>query len=105
MVRLRLINLEPDFGNPTTPAISRPLPLWSHITAILESLTFELHYLVEGLLSHGSITVPEVGDLVTSLRRFRPDDQVLILEGLFKWTRRGSIDVDIRRELVRCTAD
>ena len=98
MVRLRLVGLGPDFSTPSAPAVPRAMPSWPSVSGILDGLDFEIRYLVEGLLSHGTLTVPEVGDLMKSLERFQRSDRVLILEGLFKWTRRGTINIDVRGE-------
>lgn len=98
MVRLRLINLHPDFSTPTASSTVWQMPSWASVSSSLDNIPFEMRYLIEALVSHGTVTVPEVGDLLCGLRRYRSDDRLDLLEGLFKWTRRGSIDTDLRRE-------
>ena len=66
----------------------------------MEGLPFEMRYLVEALVTHGKVILPEVDRLMRCLdqHRFTDSDKIGILEGLFIWTRRGDIDADIRRE-------
>ena len=101
MVRLKLINLNPDFSTPTAPLTEKPMPSWpSVVLSSLEDIPFEMRYLVEALVSHGTVMLPEVGDLMRSLGRYRftLDEKIRILEGLFTWTRRNDIDSDVRRK-------
>ena len=99
MVRLRMIHLDPNFSTPTAHTVEQRLPSWMSIEAILVKFDFEMRYLMKGLLSHGAVFVPELDDLTKALGRFRPVDRTRILEGLFKWTRRGPIDVDMKRKI------
>lgn len=96
MVRLRMIHLEPDFSTPTRLVPMQPISSAQSIEDLLSSLPFEKRYLVEALLSHGTVTVPELPELLHALTRYRRDDQTIVLEGLFKWTRRASVKQDIR---------
>ena len=98
MVRLRLLHLDPDFVTPTAEIITKPMPVYSNAKRVFEGATFEERYLLEALLSHGTVTVPEVLDTWTTINRYRYENRLHIMEGLFKWTRVGSIDEDIRRE-------
>lgn len=75
------------------------MPDWATIESLLYDMRFDKRYLVEAVISHGIVVVPEVPDLLKSLTRYRHDDQIRVLEGLFKWTRHGPIGVDIRRKI------
>lgn len=93
MVRLRMININPDFG--TTSARLSALDMPSMPS--LAHLPFDERYLVEALLSHSRVMVPEVSQLLKAVERCRYPHRTLVLEGLFKWTRRGDIAEDVTR--------
>ena len=73
------------------------MPVWPDLT----HLQYTIRFLVEGLLSHGTFSVPEIGDLLTELRRYQPEFHEPILEGLFRWTRRGALCRDLRGTFFR----
>ena len=96
MVRLKLLNLFPDFDDATAvepPPI--PMPRWSSFSTILEKESFEIRYLIEALLSHGVVSLPEVGQMLQRLSRMIFVHRSMVLEGLFAWNRRDSIAADI----------
>lgn len=99
MVRLRLLDLFPDFSNPARPPMrTLPMPSWQQMNSDLAQQPFELRYLLEGLLTHGLVTLPEIRPLMSLISRIRLNRQLEILEGLFKWTRQGSIGHDLNGE-------
>ena len=97
MVRLRLIHLDPDFSTPNAKLQTQKLP--NHWILPRD---FEERYLIEALLSHGTITIPEIEDTILCINRYRQDFRLTLLEGLFKWNRSGTIDKDIRRMFQFC---
>ncbi|EKM49158.1 uncharacterized protein PHACADRAFT_201955 [Phanerochaete carnosa HHB-10118-sp] len=104
MVRLRMINLDPDFSTPTEHVPVQAMPGAEFVDRCLQCLPFDKRYLIEALLSHGTITIPEVDELLRALAHYqRDDDQIVILEGLFKWTRQASIEKDLQDVARRAT--
>jgi hypothetical protein len=97
MVRLRMLNLFPDFDD-ATAAEPPPIimPRLSSFSAMLGEISFEIRYLIDALLSHGTVSLPEVEEMLQRLSRFSSSHRVMILEGLFAWTRRGNITADIK---------
>lgn len=93
MVRLRMINISPDFGTPSAKLSARNMPSLPSLT----HLPFDERYLVEALLSHSRVTVPEIRQFLTTVEHYRRPYRTLIMEGLFKWTRRGDITEDVTR--------
>ncbi|KAI0790029.1 RNA dependent RNA polymerase-domain-containing protein [Abortiporus biennis] len=92
MVRLR--QLDPQFSHP-----GRVLPMLmdNHRVPNLDHLYFDKRYAVESLLSHGIIHVPEINRLLLCLQRHGYPNEVLLMEGFFKYTRRyQTIEEDVR---------
>ncbi|KAI0695361.1 RdRP-domain-containing protein [Cytidiella melzeri] len=101
MVRLRMINLYPDFQDAT--AVEPPptfMPRWSSFEYLMVNETFTIRYLVEALLSHCKVLLPEVPDLFRALSRMPASRRSTALEGLFMWTRRHTIAMDLK-EVIR----
>ncbi|KAI0337237.1 RdRP-domain-containing protein [Trametopsis cervina] len=97
MVRLRIVNLDPDFADPTaTDLPPAPMIRWSSLVQETMSLSFPIRYLVEALITHNIVLLAEARQLIEALQRVRLDIQAAVLEGLFMWTRRSSIAVDLR---------
>lgn len=68
----------------------------------LAHLPFDERYLVEALLSHSRVTAPEVRRFLKAVEHYRRPQRTQIMEGLFKWTRRGDIAEDVTRMAVIC---
>lgn len=96
MTRLRLIHLDVDIIPPSTPLSTTPMSMWPQ--SILNNLDFKSRYLVEGLLSHGTIDIEDVTTLIHSLATYRTPFHLGILEGLFRWTRSKSLQNDVKGE-------
>ncbi|KAI0090965.1 RdRP-domain-containing protein [Irpex rosettiformis] len=99
MVRLRMLNLYPDFDDATRPVLDvLPMPRWSEpgIQQLMKAQSFSIRYLVEALLTHGSLSIPELAELFSALSRMPSSRRTLVLEGLFMWTRRDTITSDLR---------
>ncbi|KAI0752286.1 RdRP-domain-containing protein [Irpex lacteus] len=99
MVRLRMLNLYPDFDDATIPEPDPlPMPRWRDLPlrTLLTDLSFAIRYLIEALLSHGNISIPEILELLSVLSHVPADRRPLVLEGLFKWTRQTNITADVR---------
>ncbi|KAI0342571.1 RdRP-domain-containing protein [Trametopsis cervina] len=97
MVRLKLLNLDPDFSDPISVELPpAPVVRWSSLLQETSSLSFPIRYLVEALITHNIVLLAEVKQLIEAIQRARLDIQAAVLEGLFMWTRRSSIAVDLR---------
>ena len=97
MVRLRVLGLHPDFNDAARLEPNpMPMPRWSSQLLNLQPMPFPVRFLIEALLSHGNIALPELDDLLPELSRIPPSRQHPILEGLFTWNRRSTITVDMR---------
>ncbi len=107
MVRLRMLNLYPDFDDATIPEPDPlPMPRWRDLPlrTLLTDLSFAIRYLIEALLSHGNISIPEILELLSVLSHVPADRRPLVLEGLFKWTRQTNITADVRGVSIGLTA-
>lgn len=96
MVRLRLLRINPDFFHPSIPPSLHQLPNWSFTEKSVAHWSFSDRYLLESLLSHGTVTLPEVSDLVKSIHEYYTTNSTLVLEGLSKRKRRSSIEHDLK---------
>lgn len=93
MVRLRLVELKPDFENPNefhpngvVPTLDWP-PEWNDFSTL---------YLLEGLLSQSIITELEVRALHFAVSKHPVDSKLDILTGLFtRRNRHMSIQQDV----------
>ena len=98
MVRFRMMGLRPDFDDATRPELDPiPTPRWceSKIQRLMNRQSFPIRYLVEALLMHGRVSIPELDELFALLPRIPSSRQQSILEGLFAWTRSGTITADL----------
>lgn len=93
MKRLRLvIESIPDIhGN---NLLSQPAQL-PHTSRTCLFLSFELRFLVEGLISRGILCETEVDSLHKALQYYEEARRPLILEALFKRNRTGNIGKDV----------
>ncbi|KAH8087827.1 RdRP-domain-containing protein [Cristinia sonorae] len=98
MVRLRLKKMRPNFEHPENPPPSRPLGQVVLPEVLLDDRDsiFPTRYLFESLLSHGIVSICEVGDLAAAIDAYGQDTRAALLEGLFKKGRRGDIQRDIK---------
>ena len=98
MVRFRMMGLRPDFDDATRPELDpMPTPSWCEykIQRLMSRQSFSIRYLVEALLMHGRVSLPELDELFALLPRIPSSRQQSILEGLFAWTRSGTITADL----------
>ncbi|THH33039.1 hypothetical protein EUX98_g1143 [Antrodiella citrinella] len=72
---------------------------WRRILRNTNAETFATRYLVEGLLSHGLISICEVESLRGGIRIYEETQRVAILEGIFKAGRHSDVRRDVRGEL------
>lgn len=97
MTKLRMFDLYPDVAPSTKEDLTLLiLPSWSSARIFLADYDFEVRYVVEALLSHGIVSFPEIQGLSVAIRRMRQDIRLTVLEGLFMWTRKGSIEGDLK---------
>lgn len=70
--------------------------MWSPDAHCIADWSFSDRYLLESLLSHGTVTLPEVRALVRTIGEHFAAISTLVLEGLSKTKRRSTIESDLK---------
>lgn len=101
MQKLRMLNVNVEIGSADSDNDHvEPQLVWPPSSpsgrARVNSMPFDEQYLIEALLSHGIVTLPEVGTLLDAVLRIPQHLRLATLEGLFMWTRGRALTHDLR---------